>query len=527
MSRASKTAPLRSRLGKTGMVDEKRYASAMSGDRLALLREQAKSASTEIRAAALLHVARVEAAVDKSRARETLLEGIDAARQIEYGQFGHVLVNQFRNVIAAVAPEHIDDLADLARERSAPFPGLEMESSDLVNAMLQHGHIQAAVDYALTVEIDGFPGNASGRLMASVTDSAVQMALLRRAAEAWRRPQQRPPRMGSEFFVHLFRRYWKILPEDEARALVHEMVGFTRSKPPVRMSARYDPEGTVEITSLIEHTLFTVFDVLRALDPAAADALPADYPQLAAALQRFPLGLASVEAEAEKRRNAAVAQGTQRKGFGFAGGGGLREMQYARSLHESTETGDFDAPFTYAMERYEEDASEVKPNVAPKELWPSTGAFRSVLYRAGKANGRNAAALLERIPDQEVRLLAAIELEAAIHDLPELRHISATQFRPSSPVLAPSPVRLRIEGTAVAEPAVDIPTDLCGPHIRCPKCKWRPRKQDRWACSCGHVWNTFDTGGVCPACIKRWTVTQCLECLVMSPHSDWYETAGL
>jgi hypothetical protein len=39
---------------------------------------------------------------------------------------------------------------------------------------------------------------------------------------------------------------------------------------------------------------------------------------------------------------------------------------------------------------------------------------------------------------------------------------------------------------------------LIGPRIRCLLCGWSPRKDDRWMCSCGHRWNTFDTGGVCP-----------------------------
>jgi hypothetical protein len=42
--------------------------------------------------------------------------------------------------------------------------------------------------------------------------------------------------------------------------------------------------------------------------------------------------------------------------------------------------------------------------------------------------------------------------------------------------------------------------DPSGPRIRCPLCGWSPRKDDRWACGCGHRWNTFDTGGVYPAC---------------------------
>lgn len=33
-------------------------------------------------------------------------------------------------------------------------------------------------------------------------------------------------------------------------------------------------------------------------------------------------------------------------------------------------------------------------------------------------------------------------------------------------------------------------------RIRCPLCGWSPRKEDKWFCTCGDEWNTFDTGGV-------------------------------
>ena len=49
-------------------------------------------------------------------------------------------------------------------------------------------------------------------------------------------------------------------------------------------------------------------------------------------------------------------------------------------------------------------------------------------------------------------------------------------------------------------------------RIRCPLCGWSPRKEDKWFCTCGNEWNTFDIGGVCPACLHLWTETQCLSC---------------
>ena len=62
-------------------------------------------------------------------------------------------------------------------------------------------------------------------------------------------------------------------------------------------------------------------------------------------------------------------------------------------------------------------------------------------------------------------------------------------------------------------------------RIRCPKCQWRPRKSDRWGCSCGCEWNTFDTAAKCPQCGKQWHHTRCLRCYEWSRHVDWY-TSG-
>ncbi len=63
---------------------------------------------------------------------------------------------------------------------------------------------------------------------------------------------------------------------------------------------------------------------------------------------------------------------------------------------------------------------------------------------------------------------------------------------------------------------------MCEVKIACPKCDWEPQPDSRWACTCHHTWNTFDTGGRCPACSHQWQETCCLSCHEWSPHLDWY-----
>ena len=64
-------------------------------------------------------------------------------------------------------------------------------------------------------------------------------------------------------------------------------------------------------------------------------------------------------------------------------------------------------------------------------------------------------------------------------------------------------------------------------EIYCPKCEWHPGPHDRWMCTpgCHTVWNTFETHARCPGCAKQWTLTQCLTCMAVSLHQDWYHDA--
>ncbi len=58
--------------------------------------------------------------------------------------------------------------------------------------------------------------------------------------------------------------------------------------------------------------------------------------------------------------------------------------------------------------------------------------------------------------------------------------------------------------------------------ILCPVCSWKPDGGEYWECSCGNIWDTFQTYGKCPACGKVHLTTQCIACGQTSPHHEWY-----
>ena len=464
----------------------------MPGTTIERLLEETERFEPEIRGPGLLHIARALSAEDRDEALRLFDEGLKTIRQVP-GRAGALLAGQASVLAAAVAPERINSV-------SVPHVAFSHHEPELlVRTMLEHGHTEAATEYLLRYEgHDGCPFLAVLSLIRRPADDGTRTALLRRAVDAWRNAPEADFRRSE--FTHIFEAHWRLLPPQEARALLHEMIGQARRQQTVRVDCTYDPEGQVRITNLCEHTLFKVLHICRALDPSLAESLIASYPEFDAAVRRFPNGVESVREEVQA---AAVGKAPGGGSF-FIGDPG--DFPFFQNLIDAERGNtDFEVPFAHALERYMEDSS-TDPNPAPREFWASTAAFRTVLYRATKRIGRDAAAYLPRIPDPAIRLFTAIEIEAAVRGLPEF-----------------SSVIVRLPTT---DPGSDVEDDIdddnCGPHIRCPKCGWHPRKDDRWMCTCGHRWNTFDTGGVCPGCMRQWTETQCPQCGQWSPHSDWY-----
>ena len=466
----------------------------MPKDLLARARVEADRARGPVRAAALMRIARVETAFDGGQARITFEMGLAEARGLR-GREGRALVSSARLLAAAVEPKLLHEIPTDGHGHHAGF-----ERGMLVDVMLRHKHVDAAFEYVTDGDSFGFPFSFAGNLIHRLEDESQRVAVVRRAVAAWRSGETEDIGFG---FNGFFGSQWRLLSPDEAREIVREIVRREMELPDEGTSAGY-PDG-IRITSHREHTFFELLHVLRHLDPSLAESLIAEHEQLAAAARRFPKGRETIIEESEERRRQMVAAGASCEG-GFVMSGDPRDMPYMRSMIEASRSGDYEPAIGYALEKYREDTDAENPNEAPKAMWPSTASFRSILYGAGKRLGSDAAVYLRRVPDDDLRLFARIELAAALAGLPEMPGSQMT-YRPRQH-------RAWIQGEPMLSPD--------GARIRCPKCDWKPSVESRWGCKCRHVWNTFLTGGLCPECGYQWTVTSCLGCGEMSPHADWY-----
>ena len=147
-------------------------------------------------------------------------------------------------------------------------------------------------------------------------------------------------------------------------------------------------------------TFFLILDILRHLDPALAESLIAGHEQLANIARRYPNGLESI-GESWK-----VGKGVRIRG--------VRTRRFSGKQ-------DPGSLFECALRKYRADINPSNPNRAPRDSWPSTCAFRQILYDMGKERGRAASIYLDGIPDEDLKLLALIELAAAVCGLPKFR----------------------------------------------------------------------------------------------------------
>jgi len=401
----------------------------MSDDLLENARQQAGKAEPSMRSAALLRIARAESIANATQARTSLLEALEIIRNLPSPNREHHF-EEARTVAAAVDP------ALLAEIPANSFDMHEHHTTfQIVQAMLTHGHVDAAFHYVLSHEgTASFPfsmvGNVLHQLDPKIPDSAVRrMTLLRAAVEAWRQRAFGTHPHESDNFIRLFGHCWKELPPEEALQVARAIVARATEEPDAGTSVDYHNE--IHFSSHRQHTLFQILHVMRHFDPALAQSLINSLDELSAAARCYPNGLQTMQEEAEAEAARRKAEGATCDG-GFIFAGNPEDLPRQRRLMDAIRNGDFGPSIEDAIQKYSEDTSPETANYAPKEYWPSTGAFRTLFYQVGKRLGPDAAKLLDRVPDDDLRLFASIELAAAMAGVPASSISSRKQRYPQA-----------------------------------------------------------------------------------------------
>jgi uncharacterized protein (TIGR03435 family) len=391
--------------------------------------EQAERSEPVVRAAALLHIARVLNAFDHAEAERVLERGLALAEGLAEPD-REVILGQAVSLAATVSPDRAIRLAPSVRHGlsgDSPMPKALFD-------MLSHGYVAEAVRYLSDpASAEDYPFDAARQAMARASDDAARLQLLRNAIGVMRRQLASGPARsvhGPARFPSMFTRWWRLLPVDEAAEVVRDLVRGILAEPDGPISASVND---LRFSSIREHKLFQILGPLRRLDPQLADSLMREYPQLAAAAARYPYGHESIDAEAHERI-AREPRGvpTEQPHYIMVG---RRLIPISDALNT-----DFREAFDLALRLYAAETDPEHPNDAPQECWPSAQEFRNLLYKAGQHEGRAAVRHLERIPDPALRLLAQIELAAALAGLPQIGGTSISPgphgFRQSMATLA-------------------------------------------------------------------------------------------
>jgi uncharacterized protein (TIGR03435 family) len=381
----------------------------MLQDLVSEAREQAERAAPAVKTAALFHLARVLTKVDPAEAEHVLDEGLALAATLPEDH-QDVLLGEAAALAATVSPRKAFPLA-----RKALLDRESVLVRTLIN-MLEHGHVADAVAYLSDPDPgDVYPFDAVLVAMSRASDDDARLRVFRGAIRAMR---ERQSSSGPESFLdrhrftRLFTHHWRRLPADEARSVVRDLVEWIQGEPDSLTNARVSAGShTVQFSSTHEQRLFEILGPLRHLDPDLVSSIARDYPQLSAAAERFPYGQesmnASMQAEAPMPREP------------------IEQPDYIDvgrrliPIPEAIRT-EFKDAFAVALDIYAADSNPETVNDAPEEVWPSAFEFRKILYKAGQHEGPAAVRHLDRIPAPALRLLAQIELAAALAGLPQL-----------------------------------------------------------------------------------------------------------
>jgi hypothetical protein len=209
----------------------------MSQELLLTACEQAERSETAVRAAALMHIARVMAGSDQVAAEQLLERGIALAKQVD-GDATSLLLRNPISLAAAVSAKRALQL--YAEHRMIdPFGGSVVS---LVKVLAQHGHIDDAITYLRNpLPGDGFPLHFVNNLERECHDDETRRGLLELAIREWRNPAPREAGPEEQFaglsFTALFGRYRNLLQREMATPVA-------RLKRTGRLGSRHEVRAT-------------------------------------------------------------------------------------------------------------------------------------------------------------------------------------------------------------------------------------------------------------------------------------------
>jgi hypothetical protein len=212
-------------------------------------------------------------------------EGLALAASLT-GEEREILLGEGAVLAAAIAPARAFEILAALGDH-----GSRMREHALFR-MVDHGFEDAAAAHLADAPLDfeyafGSVVHAIGRS----DDDDLKRRVLRGAVAAFRRRttgggDSAPHRRD---FARLFTAFWELLPQDEARTIVHEIVEWILSVPDSPANARFGASsGDVELTSTHQFQLFEILDPLQHLDPGFAASIIPPYPELSQAAWRFP-----------------------------------------------------------------------------------------------------------------------------------------------------------------------------------------------------------------------------------------------
>lgn len=396
--------------------------------------EQAERSAPVMKASALLSVARVVHVRDHRQALRVLERGIATALSLREPARSIMMGEAFTRA-AGVSPAHAFALLGERYDDSSNIP---MRLGAALTKMLEQGFHGAVIRHLLSAREEGpeFPFDVMASAMHHAEDDGVRGVLLRKTFGALRHAIGRMrPQLPREMrdVLTVFGTYHGCLPVGEAAGFVRDMARVILDAPDERASISMQD---IRFSSLRESLLFELYGTCRRLEPALAESLVAGHRQLAKAVERYPDGspwaaVSSSESPDEPpipRREWDKAELADHDYLTLSDA----FLPVAKQLSTS-----FEHAFTIALREYSADTDVRRPNDAPQICWPSTASFRSILYKAGFYEGRAAMRHLERVPDPALRLLAQIELAAALAGLDQEGHT----VMHGAPKPAPSPAR--------------------------------------------------------------------------------------